>query len=249
MEYFRLGLADSTNRTYSAAQRQFLSFCDTYGLIPLPASEDTLILFVTSLAVRIKPQSINVYLAGVRSLHVSNGYGNPMIPGLQLKQTLRGIEWNHFAPPKRKIPITFDPLCKTHPFVNFRSSDDIVFCTAITCGHFLLLRAGEFTLHNQERFDPSRHLTLGDVTSHQCPDGQHYWMVRIKQSKTDQRRQGVTLYMSHTNHSVCPACAMESNLVLQRSRPTVTKDSPLSLLESHQALTRHNLVTFVSDLL
>ena len=70
-EYFRFGLAESTHRTYSAAQRQFLSFCDTYGLTPLPASEDTLILFVTSLAARIRPQSINVYLAGIRSLHVS----------------------------------------------------------------------------------------------------------------------------------------------------------------------------------
>ena len=105
MEYFRSGLADSKHRTYSAAQRLFLSFCDTYGLSPLPALEDTLILFVTSLAARIKPQSTSVYLAGIRSLHVANGYDNPLIPGLRLKQTLRGIERKHFAPPKRKMPI------------------------------------------------------------------------------------------------------------------------------------------------
>ena len=87
-EYFRSGLADSTHRTYTAAQRQFLSFCDTYGLSPLPASEDTLILFVMHLAARIKPQSISVYLAGIRSLHVANGYSNLLLPGLRLKQTL-----------------------------------------------------------------------------------------------------------------------------------------------------------------
>ena len=155
-EYFRSGLADFTHRTYGAAQRQFLSFCDNYGLAPLPASEDTLILFVTSLAAQIKPQSINVYLAGVRSLHVSNGYDNPLTPGLRLKQTLRGIERNHFAPPKRKMPITFDLLCKIHVFMNFRSNDDIVYWAATTCGHFLFLRAGEFTLLNKERFDSSR---------------------------------------------------------------------------------------------
>ena len=186
-EYFRSGLADSTHRTYGAAQRQFLSFCDNYGLTPLPASEDALILFLTSLAARIKPQSINVYLAGVRSLHASNGYENPLTPCLRLKQTLHGIERNHFAPPKRKIPITFDLLCKIHVFVNFCSNDAVVYWAAITCGHFLFLRAGEFTLLNKERFDPSRNLALGDVTSHQSPDGQHYWMVHIKQSKTDQR--------------------------------------------------------------
>ena len=101
-EYFRSGLADSTHRTYTAAQRQFLSFCDTYGLSPLPASEDTLILFVTHLAARIKPQSISVYLAGIRSLHVANGYSNPLLPGLRLKQTLRGIERKHFTSPTQK---------------------------------------------------------------------------------------------------------------------------------------------------
>ena len=248
MEYFRSGLVDSTHRIYSTAQRQFLSFCDTYGLSPLPASEDTLILFVNSLAARLKPQSISVYLAGIRSLHVANGYANPLIPGLRLKQTLRGIKRKHFAPPRRKIPVTFDLLCSIHPFVNFHSRDDVVFWSAITCGPFLLLRAGEFTVHNNEHFDLSRHLTLNDVTPHQSPNGQHYWTVRIKQSKTDQRHQGVTLYMSHTNHAVCPTCAMKSNLALQQCRPNTTKDSPLLLLENQQVLTRQHLVTFVSHL-
>ena len=202
-EYFCSGLADFTHRTYGAAQRQFLSFCDNYGIAPLPASEDTLILSVTSLAARIKPQSINVYLAGVRSLHVSNGYDNPLTPGLRLKQTLRGTERNHFAPPKRKMPITFDLPCKIHVFVNFRSNDDIVYWAAITWGHFFLLSAGEFTLCNKERFDLSRNLALGDVTSHQSPDGQHYWMVHIKQSKSDQRpaREWPFIY-SHTPFSL-----------------------------------------------
>lgn len=104
------------------------------------------------------------------------------------------------------MPITFDLLCNSHVFVNFCSNDDIVYWAAITCGHFLLLRAGEFTLRNKERFDPSRHLALGDITSHQFPDGQRYWIVHIKQSKTDQRRQGVTLYiLTHTIQSTQPA--------------------------------------------
>ena len=53
---------DTTHQNYGAAERQFLSFCDTYGFTPLLVSEDTLILFVTSLEARIKPQFINVYL-------------------------------------------------------------------------------------------------------------------------------------------------------------------------------------------
>lgn len=107
------------------------------------------------------------------------------------------------APPKGKLPITFDLLCKIHPFVNFRSGDDIVYWTATTCGHFLLLRTGQFTLHSNERFHFSYRLTPHSVTSLLISS----WTVstfgvRIKQSNIDQRRQGVALYMSHTNHSV-----------------------------------------------
>ena len=163
-------------------------------------------MFVTSLAARIKPHSINIYLAGVRSLHVSNGYDNPLTPGLRPMQTLRGTERNHIAPPKRKMPITFDLLYKIHLFMNFRSNDDIVYWAAITSGHFSLLRGGEFSLLNKERFDSSCNLELDDVTSHQSPDGQRYWMVHTKQLKTDQRRQGVTLYiLTYTIQSAQPA--------------------------------------------
>ena len=83
------------------------------------------------------------------------------------------------------MPITFDLLCKIHPFVNFGSNDDIVYWTAIICGHLVLLRAGEIMLRTKERFNPSRNPALGDVTSHQSLGGQHYWMVHVKPSKTD----------------------------------------------------------------
>ena len=156
-----------------------------------------LILFVMHLAACIKPQSISVYLAGIRSFHVANGYCNPLLPGLRLIQTLLGIERKHFTSPKRKMPITFDLLCKIHPFVNFLSSNDIVFWSAITCGHFLLLRASEFTVNGNEPFDPSRHLTLSDVNSHQSPTGEHYWTVRLKQSKIDQQRRGNVVYVAY----------------------------------------------------
>ena len=54
---------------------------------------------------------------------------------------------------------------------------------------------------------------------------------------------------THTHHSVYPACAMKSNLALQRSRPNMSEEWPLFLLENNQALTKQQLVTFVSHLL
>ena len=83
-------------------------------------------MFSTHLAQRIKPQSIHVYLAAVRSLHVAHGLPNPLQPGHKLKQTLRGIERQHFCPPKQKMPLTFDLLAELKPFLNPSSIDDTV---------------------------------------------------------------------------------------------------------------------------
>ena len=85
------GLAKSTRRTYSAAQRRFLEFCFWSGQVhsggsPLPASEWTLILFITELSRSLKASSIKVYLSGVRSLHVENGFDNPLTNRPRLEQ-------------------------------------------------------------------------------------------------------------------------------------------------------------------
>ena len=94
------------------------------------------------------------------------------------------------------------PLIFSAKFIPSWTSTVTTILSTITRGHFLLLRAGEFMLCNKEHFDPSCNLALGDFTSHQSPGSQHYWMVHIKQLNTDQRHQGVTLYVSHTPFSL-----------------------------------------------
>ena len=113
--YFHHGLAPSTQRTYSAPQRQFLEFCTQHQLQALPASQYTLQLFAAHLAQRLKPQSILVYLAAVRALHIAHGFDNPLKDTLQLKQTPRGISRVHGEPPTQKLPITFDMLNSMRP--------------------------------------------------------------------------------------------------------------------------------------
>ena len=214
-DYFARGLADSSHRTYTSAQRQFLQFCWDFSYDPLPVSVETLILFSTHLAQRIKPQSIQVYLATVRSLHVAHGLPNPLQPGLKLKQTLRGIERQHFSPPKQKMPLTFDILTALHSFLNPSSIDDTVHWAAITTGHFLMLRASEFTVPSSEVFDASSHLTVADAKLHSSSDGMEYLTLHIKRSKTDQRGQGVSLYTGHSGHPDCAVCAMKKNLAVR----------------------------------
>ena len=163
---------------------------------------------------------------------------------------MRGIERQHFSAPKQKMPLTFDILSAVKPFLNPKSDDDNAKWAALTTGHFLMLRAGELTVASSDHFDPSIHLTCSDAKLRTAADGSEYLSLQIKQSKTDQRRQGVTLYTAHSNHFVCAVCAMKTNLALQHRRGTVNKDTiPLFQLSDSSPLTKIDLVSFVSQLL
>ena len=247
---FSGGLPDSSHRTYTSVQRQFLQFCRDFSLDPLAAAEDTLILFATHLAQRIKPQSIQVYLAAVCSLHVAHGLSNPLLPGLKLKQTLRGIERQHFCLPKQKMPLTFDIIRDIKSFLNPLCTDDRVQRAAIATSHFLMLRASEFTVPSWDLFDASRHLTVADANLHSSSDGTEYLTLRIKQSKTDQCREGVTLYTAHSGHPVCVGCAIKMTLAIQHRRGLVDPSTtPLFQLSESSPVTKAGLISFVSQLL
>ena len=95
--YLQEALAVSTRATYTSAHRSFIHFAIMYHCLAqdgslLPASEDTLMLFTTFLASTLKPQSIKVYLSGVRNLHLEHGFADPLSGALQLHCLLRGIK-------------------------------------------------------------------------------------------------------------------------------------------------------------
>ena len=73
--FLQKGLASSTKRCYESGQRRFLSFCDRVNLPYLPASEETIFLFISYLGMeKVSYKTIKSYLAAVRHLHVSLAY-------------------------------------------------------------------------------------------------------------------------------------------------------------------------------
>ena len=78
------GLAKSTHLSCSSGQRLFIDFCLVFGTLNagdsiLPASEITLLRLVSYLSSRdYKPSTIKGYLLAVRSLHVFEGFSNPL---------------------------------------------------------------------------------------------------------------------------------------------------------------------------
>ena len=85
------GLAPSASKTYSTGQRKFYDFCLQAGKLhpngsPCPAEEWTLCLFVSFLADSIQHSSMKV------SLHIEQGFPDPLLNCLCLQRALRGIK-------------------------------------------------------------------------------------------------------------------------------------------------------------
>ena len=196
------------------------------------------------LADRLKPQSVKVYLAGVRALHISHGHHNPVPHTVKLQQTLRGIKREHSAPATQKLPTTFDLLCRLHYLIDPHFDDDAVYWAAMTTAHFLLLRAGEFTVKSNTSYDVGTLLRVQDVTLHTTPTDDEYITLHLRKSKTDQQRRGVVLYVGHAHHTVCAVCALKNTLQLHHTRPHSTPSDPSFQLSSGLPLARRDLTSF-----
>ena len=110
---------------------------------------------------------------------------------------------------------------------------------ACCLGFFGSLRAGEFTTPESQQFDPGQHLSFSDIA---VDDSNHpsTVSVRIKQSKTDPFREGVTIFVGKTDTALCPVAALLTFLVMRGPG-----DGPLFRFKNGQALTRSRLVTEV----
>lgn len=124
-----------------------------------------------------------------------------------------------------RLPITYDILLKLcvavantiySPFVK------AVRCTAFITAFYGFLRCGELTV--MDSFDPYSHLCVGDITFHDP----HYVVVKLKTSKTDPGRQGVSILLFANNLMVCPYKALATYISIRLSQGALSMDPLLS---------------------
>lgn len=237
-QYLTLGLAPTTRATYSTGWQKFTNFCTSAHKSPIPASEQTLLLFVSSMANNISHGTIKVYLSAVRHMHVIVGlhthFSQQLTPRLQL--TLNGIKRSQVAssPPRVRLPITLQLMQKIKNLLLQQpdSYDTIMLWAACCLAFFGFLRVSEFTVPNQECYDESSHLSLKDISvdSRKNP---RLIKVTIKQSKTDPFRKGVHLYLGATDLPICPISGILPYLAARGARA-----GPLFVTEKGKVLTR-----------
>ena len=172
----------------------------------LPSTENILIYFAVFLAKTVNPETIKVYLAAVRHMHLVNGYDLPIAKFQRLHYILRGIKRIKGASTRTRLPITLDYLKLFHRILHSRASpthDEIMIWAAITTAFFVFLRIGEMTCSGL--FNSSTHLSRSDVSFHdKTNDHEAFLNLRIKASKTDPFRSSTTITIRSTSGIICP---------------------------------------------
>ena len=190
----------------------------------------------------LKHSTIKAYLSGLRFSQIHMNLGNPFqLPLPRLEYVLTGIKrvLARRAPLRDQcLPITIDIMQGLrHQWKVLGGSPDESMLWAAACvGFFAFLRAGEFTVPSESLYDPEVHLNLADVSvdSHIAPS---VFSLRVKQSKTDPFRLGVSVYIGATQSEICPVAALLDYLQVRHPNP-----GPLFVFQSGKPLSRSALV-------
>jgi len=172
----------------------------------------------------LKGSSIKVYLAAIRNLHIKCGFSNPT-QSLRLKMAVKGASALSL-PPQRKLPITYDILCKMLPLLGDRSDALMLECV-MSVAFYGCFRAGELCVADGVDFDSLIHVCLGDVSFSDISVS-----LKLKRSKTDVSNAGVVVNLGCSKKSICAFCTLKKYV----SGRCGLKDEPLFLDSSGSAL-------------
>ena len=144
-------------------------------------------------------------------------------------------------PTRTRPPITLEILCRLKSvWQNWPNCRDAsMLWAAATMCFFGFLRAGEVVVPSESGFDPSSHLAYGDVQADNLSTPQ-FLEVRIKASKTDPFRHGVSVNLGRTAGELCPVASILDYMVRQGAR-----SGPFFTFADGRFLTREHFVSAV----
>ena len=240
----QLGVSPATRKLYGVAVRQFLTFCETHQLQPLPASSLTLRLFCTHLSTRVQHKSIRTYLAGIRLWHIENEVehkcGDPL-----LQLLCSGIKRDQgVSTSDTRQPITADILARLFEGIENSSRsewDKSMFQATMSLAFHGFLRSNEFVSPTQTTWNPEINLSPKDI---KVSDNQ--LLVNIKSSKTDPFRKGQQIALGASHTKVCPIKSMRR---YWQNRRKISHNLPLFILDNGGYLTREKLAFTLKELL
>ena len=231
-------VADPTRAQYTAQYKTYREFARFYNLQAFPLSEHTLMLFATYLSNKgASHKGVKRYMAALNFFAHILGYHNVFASAPGLARLVRGIkrfQGNTATRPKR-TPIT-PLLLRQMGRSLFRSpmlyADKVMIWAAMMTAFFGFLRISEYTSKLVRSFDPSTTLCVGDVSVAHTTAA-----IKLKSSKTDPFRQGVTVRLAANGSSLCPIKALK---LYQQYAPA--RSGPFFQFADGRYLTRRGLM-------
>ena len=238
-----MSISRASRRTYDQGRSSYLAFCRQFRLIPFPASEDSLNLFITYLARSLSFATIRTYLAAVRYWNIREGFSADFSGMVQLHMTLQGIKRLKGASSRpNRLPITIDILKTLKNRLRtlaIPEEDKLMLWAAFTTAFFGFLRSAEFCCTSKTSYDASTCLLVRDISI-----SENVLRIFIKVSKADPFRNGHTIRLVATNSSICPLRAMQKHLKNSRQG-----DKPVFSFKDGSFLTRQCVSKTVQQLL
>ena len=168
--YFDQGISDATKKAYKTGLNKYLAFCAQCKQQAVPASKDTLVLFITHLASQqLSHTTIQVYLSAVRYLHTANKEHHTFTAHItpRLGQVLKGIQKMHALThsPKERHPITFQIMEQIHSLLSNHADNyyNLMIWAACCTAYFGLLRVSEFTTSSPKHSNSLIDLFLSSI--------------------------------------------------------------------------------------
>src|ERR1051325_7040222 len=180
---------DNTRRAYRSDWRGFETWCVGQGLLPLPATPETVALYLTALAADHKPATLTRRLTSITKAHQAAGFPSPAtLQHAVVSETMKGIRRTlGTAQPGKEPPPPADTLAMLDCLDEGRNG--------IRDRALLLVGfAGGF------RRSELASLDTGDLT--ETADG---LVIRLRRAKTDPEGKGIRVALPYgSSAGTCP---------------------------------------------
>jgi integrase len=198
--YAEASRASSTRRAYDSNWRSFSEWCRARGLTDLPATADSVALYIAGLAPTKSVATIARHLAAIRAAHIDADEATPH--NSMLRDVWSGIRRTHGRAPRRVRALVTADLRKVIAKLPATPSG-VRDKAMLLIGFAGALRRSELVA-----------LELGEYAAIRCSFVAGGLQISIGRSKTDQDGEGQTVAIPRGRTKLCPVTALRAWLDL-----------------------------------
>lgn len=224
--------------------------------LSLPLDTDKVVVFLNWLLKerKVKSNSAESYLAGLRQLHLIEGHSIPVLRADIVKTVLKGAQHRSWLeekinPPSRRLPMSIAALKLLGLEINESSmnkADKRLIWAVSLIAFFGSFRMGELLASSEDHFDPTQDLLGEDIDLSQAHKSTKKTLqIRLKTSKENRSSREIIVDLFE-NDKLCPVKAFEAWTRVSKPREARL---PAFRLSSGRPLTKTKMNELLNSLL